>query len=99
MQAMDACVIVYWRPMCGYCEVLKSGLAGRGVAFTDVDIWQDRDKADIVRAATGGDEIVPTVQVGERFYVNRGGGHRRRGGGVARRGTRRRRAARRGPRP
>lgn len=63
-------VIVYWRPMCGYCEVLKRDLASRGVAFTDVDIWGDRGKADIVRAATGGDEIVPTVQVGTQFLVN-----------------------------
>ncbi|HVL99100.1 MAG TPA: glutaredoxin domain-containing protein [Egibacteraceae bacterium] len=66
---MDS-VILYWRPMCGYCEVLKRDLARHGVAFTDVDIWRDRDKAEIVRAATGGDEIVPTVQVGERFFVN-----------------------------
>lgn len=63
-------VIVYWRPMCGYCEILKGELARRGVTFTDVDIWRDRAKADIVRAATGGDEIVPTVQVGDRFFVN-----------------------------
>lgn len=63
-------VIVYWRPMCGYCEVLKAGLTRHGIAFTDVDIWHDREQADIVRAATGGDEIVPTVQVGTRFLVN-----------------------------
>lgn len=63
-------VTVYWRPMCGYCEVLKADLTRHGVAFTDVDIWNDRAQADVVRAATGGDEIVPTVQVGERFFVN-----------------------------
>lgn len=69
MRGMEP-VIVYWRPMCGYCEVLKRDLVRHGIAFTDVDIWNDRDQADIVRAATGGDEIVPTVQVGERFFVN-----------------------------
>jgi mycoredoxin len=63
-------VTVYWRPMCGYCEVLKRGLAKKGVAYEAVDIWNDRDKAEIVRQATGGDEIVPTVQIGERFLVN-----------------------------
>lgn len=63
-------VIVYWRPMCGYCEVLKADLTTRGIAFTPVDIWADRSKVALITAATGGDEIVPTVQVGERFLVN-----------------------------
>jgi mycoredoxin len=63
-------VTLYWRPMCGYCETLKAHLIQRDVPFTAVDIWQDRSKAALVRAATGGDEIVPTVQVGDRFYVN-----------------------------
>ena len=63
-------VTVYWRPMCGYCEVLKQQLAQRGIAYTDVDIWADRSMADVVRAASGGDEIVPTVQIGERLLVN-----------------------------
>ena len=63
-------VTLYWRPMCGYCEMLKRGLARRGVAYTPIDIWAEREKAAIVRGATGGDEIVPTVQVGDRFLVN-----------------------------
>lgn len=65
-----AAVTMYWRPMCGYCEVLKSELEARGIAYDAVDIWDNRDKAQIVRAANGGDEVVPTVQVGERFFVN-----------------------------
>jgi mycoredoxin len=63
-------VTVYWRPMCGYCEVLKRDLASRGIDYESVDIWQDRPKSEVVKRATGGDEIVPTVQVGERFLVN-----------------------------
>lgn len=66
----QAPITVYWRPMCGYCEVLKSALANQQVAYSDVDIWADREKAELVRRATGGDEIVPTVQVGDRFLVN-----------------------------
>ena len=65
-----AAVTIYWRPMCGYCEVLKRELEARDVDYDSVDIWEDRSKAEIVRAATGGDEIVPTVQVGELFFVN-----------------------------
>jgi mycoredoxin len=63
-------VILYWRPMCGYCEQLKRELARRGVAYASIDIWQDRSKAAVVKAATGGDEVVPTVEVGGRFLVN-----------------------------
>ena len=63
-------VTIYWRPMCGYCETLKGELAERGVAYETVDIWEDRSSAEIVRGVTGGDEIVPTVQVGDRFFVN-----------------------------
>lgn len=63
-------VTIYWRPMCGYCETLKAGLTARGIAYDAVDIWADRSKAEIVRGATGGDEIVPTVRIGDRFLVN-----------------------------
>lgn len=63
-------ITVYWRPMCGYCEVLKGELTARGVPFRMVDIWADRSQADVVKGATGGDEIVPTVQIGDRFLVN-----------------------------
>jgi len=40
------------------------------VATTERDIWSDPDAAARVRAATGGDETVPTVVVGERALVN-----------------------------
>jgi mycoredoxin len=67
---MSEIVTVYWRPMCGYCTVLKRELDALGIPFDEVDIWEQRDQAEVVRAATGGDEIVPTVRVGERFLVN-----------------------------
>lgn len=63
-------VTIYWRPMCGYCEVLKGELQARGVPYASVDIWNDRSQAEVVRAATGGSEIVPTVAVAGRFLVN-----------------------------
>ena len=63
-------VTIYWRPMCGYCEQLRHELVRRGVDFAAVDIWRNRGQAEVVRSATGGDEIVPTVEVGGRFLVN-----------------------------
>lgn len=68
---MTAPVTVFWRPMCGYCEVLKRQLDRRGIPYETVDIWAERHQAEVVRAATGGDEIVPTVRVGgDTFLVN-----------------------------
>ena len=63
-------VTLYWRPMCGYCETLKRALAREGVEYHAVDIWEDRRQADVVKAANGGDELVPTVRVGNRFLAN-----------------------------
>lgn len=63
-------ITLYWRPMCGYCEILKTRLTQRGLEYTPVDIWEDRSSADVVREATGGDEIVPTVRIGDRFLIN-----------------------------
>ena len=62
-------VTVYWRPMCGYCEQLKAVLADRGVDYAAVAIWADRSKADVERRANGGDEVVPTVQVGDDVFL------------------------------
>ena len=63
-------VTVYWRPMCGYCGRLTAALDAAGVGYKPVNIWEDRSQADIVRRASGGDEVVPTVRVGEQFLVN-----------------------------
>ena len=64
-------ITIYWRPMCGYCEELKGELHARNVPFSEVNIWEQRDKVEVVTNATGGDEVVPTVQVGDdTFLVN-----------------------------
>ena len=63
-------ITVYWRPLCGYCETLKRELARRNLRYTSVDIWKDRDQAEVVKAVNGGDELVPTVRVGDRFLIN-----------------------------
>jgi mycoredoxin len=63
-------ITVYWRPLCGYCEVLKGELDRRGLRYSSVDIWQDRRQAEVVRAVNRGDELVPTVRVGNEFLIN-----------------------------
>ncbi len=63
-------VEVMWRPGCPFCGSLRRGLRRAGVATVEQDIWSSTDAAARVRAATGGDETVPTVFVGDQALVN-----------------------------
>jgi len=65
-----AVIEVLWRPGCPFCTRLLRELSRSGVITTERDIWSDPDAAARVRAATGGDETVPTVVVGDRALVN-----------------------------
>jgi mycoredoxin len=56
--------------MCGYCETLKEDLSSKGIDYEAVDIWHDREQAELVKSANDGDELVPTVRVGETFLTN-----------------------------
>ncbi|MEU5169362.1 MULTISPECIES: glutaredoxin domain-containing protein [Streptomyces] len=68
--AADGRPVVYWRAGCGYCLRLRFRL-GRGARQLHwVDIWRDPAGAAAVRAATDGDETVPTVVVAGRPHVN-----------------------------
>lgn len=59
-----------WRPGCGFCAMLRRGLRRRGIPLDERNIWTDDEAAAVVRAATGGDETVPTVVVDGVALVN-----------------------------
>ncbi|MEE6260334.1 glutaredoxin family protein [Plantactinospora sonchi] len=63
-------VVVYTRPGCPYCFLLRRGLRRRRIVFTEVDIWADPAAAAAVRAVANGNETVPTVHVGGEWLVN-----------------------------
>jgi mycoredoxin len=63
-------LVVYWRPGCPFCASLRRSLRRAGLATTEIDIWQDPAGAAVVRAATGGDETVPAVRLGDTVLVN-----------------------------
>lgn len=63
-------VVVYTRPGCPYCFTLRGGLRRAGLAFREINIWEDRDAAAFVRSVAGGSETVPTVVVGDVRMVN-----------------------------
>ncbi|MCI4063808.1 hypothetical protein MRQ36_14915 [Micromonospora sp. R77] len=70
--SVDGRPIVYWRPGCRYCLQLRLRLGRSASRAHWVDIWRDPTGAATVRAATGGDETVPTVVVDGEPYVNPG---------------------------
>lgn len=63
-------VIFYTRPGCPFCILLRGSLTKHGLAFREVDIWQDSAAAAAVRAAANGNETVPTVNIGATWLVN-----------------------------
>ena len=52
---------MYTTPWCGYCFRLKGQLQREGIDFDMVDIEQQPDAADLVEAANGGNQTVPTL--------------------------------------
>ncbi len=63
-------VVVYRRPGCPFCAVLRHGLRRAGLPVDEVDIWQDPAAAAFVRAHAAGTETVPTVDVAGTVLVN-----------------------------
>jgi hypothetical protein len=49
---------------------LKVRLRLARIPFTAVNIWQDASAGELVRRHHGGDELVPTVQVGTVVLSN-----------------------------
>lgn len=68
--ARQSPVTLYTRPGCPYSFMLRRALRRKGIAFTEVDIWQDPDAAAAVRAVADGNETVPTVHVAGQWLVN-----------------------------
>lgn len=69
-QPSSPSITLYWRPGCGFCSNLRRGLDGMGIAYDDVNIWEDADGAEFVRQANRGNELVPTVDVGGTVLSN-----------------------------
>jgi glutaredoxin-like protein len=63
-------MVLYTRPGCPFSAKLRAKLALAWIPYTKVDIWQDKDAAALVRSVNDGNELVPTVKVGEVFLSN-----------------------------
>ena len=67
---MTETMTLYWRPGCPFSARLKLRLRLARIPFDAVDIGENGEAAAIVRSVNDGDELVPTVRIGERFMSN-----------------------------
>lgn len=54
-------LIMYTTTWCGYCMRLKRMLDREGIAYSEVNIEEDPEAADLVMRVNGGNRTVPTV--------------------------------------
>ncbi|MGH3495751.1 MAG: glutaredoxin domain-containing protein [Sciscionella sp.] len=67
---MSEAVQYYWRPGCPFCFALRRKLDKAKLATTDFNIWEDPAAAARVRSVADGNEVVPTVLIGDTALVN-----------------------------
>jgi mycoredoxin len=66
----DAAVpVVLWRPGCGFCRILFTGLERHDIAHTRVNIWEDAQARRMLNERIGS-ETVPSVMIGDALMVN-----------------------------
>jgi glutaredoxin len=61
---------VYWRPGCPFCLTLRLGLRLTRTPHRLVNVREDPEASAFVRRHNGGDELVPTVAIGDRVLSN-----------------------------
>ncbi|HEX4721287.1 MAG TPA: glutaredoxin domain-containing protein [Pseudonocardiaceae bacterium] len=66
----DTDIVMYARPGCPFCTMLRADLAAAGLSYRERDIWQDPTAAAAVRKVANGNETVPTVNIGDVWLVN-----------------------------
>jgi mycoredoxin len=66
----DTDIVMYARPGCPFCTMLRADLAAAGLSYRERNIWQDPEAAAAVRAVANGNETVPTINIGDVWMVN-----------------------------
>ena len=69
-EPVDEGLVIYWRPLCGFCQRLLEALEVAGIRATLCNIWDDPEAAAFVRTVNNGAETVPTVVVDGIVYTN-----------------------------
>jgi glutaredoxin-like protein len=63
-------IILYWRPGCGFCVRLARALDVMEIEPELHNIWEEPDAAAFVRSVNRGNELVPTLVVGDQVLSN-----------------------------
>jgi mycoredoxin len=66
----DTDIVMYARPGCPFCTMLRADLTAAGLSYRERDIWQDPAAAAAVREVANGNETVPTINIGDVWLVN-----------------------------
>jgi glutaredoxin 3 len=61
-----ATVEIYTTPMCPYCHRAKRLLANKGIAFVEIDLWQEPARRDEMIDRAQGRRTVPQIFVDGR---------------------------------
>jgi mycoredoxin len=62
-------IIMYSTGWCPDCRRTKSFLKERGLSFREVNIEEDPSGEEIVLKANNGRRVVPTLEVGGRYFA------------------------------
>ena len=68
-EPVDEGLVIYWRPLCGFCQRLLEALEVAGIRATLRNIWDDPEAAAFVRSVNDGAETVPPVVVDGTVYT------------------------------
>jgi mycoredoxin len=63
-------VVLFWRPGCGFCVRLARALDSMDIEPELRNIWEEPDAAEFVRSVNRGNELVPTLVVGDIVLSN-----------------------------
>ena len=58
-------VTIYTTPFCPYCVMAKRLLAGKSVAFEEIDVSRSREERVALQDRAGGASTVPQIWIGE----------------------------------
>ena len=69
-EPVDEGLVIYWRPLCGFCQRLLEALEVAGIRATLRNLWDAPAAAAYVRSVNDGAQTEPTVVVDGIVYTN-----------------------------